>query len=236
MQHRSFWQNVKRAYVRYDQFMEKQGFYVVLCICLLTIALSALYTFHFRQQWQSSASSISVDEVMTAGVQEDEVLSEVRESLLVQSQSFDLNLPVVQEPFRLVQPVEGVVIRDFSILQPQLFEKARYWRVHPGIDIQAEYGTPVKACASGKVSNIWEDHELGLCVSIQHEHGYETFYAGLSDASYVQAGDPVVCGQTIAHVGNGVAAETDAGAHLHFEARKAGSAIDPVQLFLGVYE
>ena len=46
------WQRVKekwkRAYQRYDRMMEKQGFYVVLAVCVLVIGLSAFYTFYLR--------------------------------------------------------------------------------------------------------------------------------------------------------------------------------------------
>ena len=55
----------------------------------------------------------------------------------------------------------------------------------------------MSACAGGKVERVWQDNELGLCVLIDHENGYETLYAGLSSADYVQAGDPVIQGQTL---------------------------------------
>ena len=55
----------------------------------------------------------------------------------------------------------------------------------------------MSACAGGKVERVWQDNELGLCVLIDHENGYETLYAGLSSADYVQAGDPVIQGQTM---------------------------------------
>ena len=138
------------------------------------------------------------------------------------------------EPFRFSQPVNGFIDRDFSILEPQLFEAAHYWRVHPGIDLQADAGATVSACADGTVANVWEDHEMGLCIRIDHAYGYHTVYAGLSDASYVRRGDPVKSGQTIGHVGNGVLAESDALPHLHFEVRKGQTPIDPVELFLGL--
>ena len=51
MQINRFFVSVKKAYERYDRFMEKQGFGIVLAVCVLIILSSALYTFHFRQQW-----------------------------------------------------------------------------------------------------------------------------------------------------------------------------------------
>ena len=118
--------------------------------------------------------------------------------------------------------------------EPQYYPQANYWRLHPGIDLQAAYGTVVTACSDGQVLRVWEDNELGLCIRIRHAHGYESVYAGLSDASYVKAGDPVRQRQTIGHLGNGVLAESDAQPHLHFEVWKGSTAVDPVELFLGL--
>lgn len=116
----------------------------------------------------------------------------------------------------------------------QYFSYANYYRLHPGIDLTAAYGTPVKACAAGQVVRVWQSSELGLCVRIRHEHGYEAVYAGLSDASYVRAGDPVSQGQTIGHSGNGVLPESDAEPHLHLEVWLGETPVDPVELFLGI--
>lgn len=66
----------------------------------------------------------------------------------------------------------------------------------------------------GTVDAVWEDNQLGLCVRLNHEDGYQSLYAGLSNADYVRAGDPVAQGQTIGHAGNGVLAESDAEPHL----------------------
>ena len=226
----SFRNRLKRAWNRYDRFMEKQGFYLVLSVCVLVIILSALYTFHFREQWPEAPHD---EESLTAGsMQEVQSLAEAQ--ALVQS---DAPVQIPEEPkLRFSQPVEGFLDRDYSITEPQLFEAAHYWRVHPGIDLQAEYGTPVTACADGRVAEVEQDNEKGLCILISHDMGYQSIYAGLSDASYVRRGDPVHRGQTIGHVGNGVLAEADAEPHLHFEVWKGQTPVDPVELFLGVNE
>ncbi len=233
MQHRSrFWQGFRKAYAKYDQMMEKQGFYVVLVVCIAVIAASALYTFRFRENESFVAVPQTAEESVTAHTQNDQSVIEAQQ--LVQSQSAQaLPLPT-ETPFRFVQPLSGVTIREFSVTEPQLFEAARYWRIHPGIDLAAEYGSPVSAAASGNVSDVWQDNENGLCVRIMHEYGYETIYAGLSSAAYIRAGDYVAQGQTIGHVGNGVTAECDAQPHLHFEMWRNGSPVDPVKGFLGI--
>lgn len=232
MHQNSRWMDsIRRVYQRYDQFMEKQGFPIVLLVCVLVIALSALYTFHFRQQWTQESQADAMEAVEAGGNQQAQTLAQAQQ--LIASQVSAIAVPT-QAPFLFRQPVEGFLDRDYSMIEPQYFAKPNYWRVHPGMDFLADYGAPVSACADGTVVSVWQDRELGLCVRIEHGNGYESVYAGLSDASYVRKGDPVRTGQTIGHVGNGVLAEQDAQPHLHFEAWKGQTAVDPVDLFLGV--
>lgn len=222
---------IKHIYECYDRFMEKQGFGLVVVLCVTIIGYSALYTFQIRPKQFSNQqeSHASVEASMPQG----QTLLEAQE--LVSSSQKAIPVPS-ESPFVFSVPVEGFLERDFSMLEPQYFAAANYYRVHPGIDLQAEYGTPVKACADGETVAVWQDPELGLCVRIKHEQGHEAVYAGLSDASYLKTGDPVACGQTIGHVGNGVLAENDAKPHLHLEVWRGATAVDPVQLFLGIVQ
>lgn len=223
---------LRQAYAAYDRLMEKQGFTIVLVVCVLVIVLSALYTFHFRDEWYAQPVQDQGDVLTAGGNQNAQTLQEAQ-TLVKSQQAQALALPT-EAPFRFEQPVEGFLDRDFSMEEPQLFAQAHYWRVHPGIDLQADYGAIVSACVDGTVLRVWQDAEMGLCVRIRHKNGYESIYAGLSDASYVKEGDPVRCGHTIGHVGSGVLAEGDQQPHLHFEVWRGATAVDPVEMFLGV--
>lgn len=68
MQNSRFWQGVKRAYARYDRLMEKQGFYVVLGVCVLVIVLSAFYTFRMRDEAEEPPVSARQEEAQSAAV------------------------------------------------------------------------------------------------------------------------------------------------------------------------
>ena len=233
MQNNRFVEGLRRAYARYDRLMEKQGFYIVLAVCVLVILLSALYTFRLRDEWVEPPATVAEDDALAAGgAQQAQTLSEAK--ALVESRGAEQLAVPTEAPLRFSQPVEGFADRAFSMTEPQYFAGGNVWQVHPGIDLVAEFGTSVKACASGEVSDVWQDNQLGLCVRIAHEDGYESVYAGLSSADYVRAGDPVAQGQTIGHSGNGVLIEGDADPHLHFEIWKDGRPVDPVAAFLGV--
>ncbi|MDD3335291.1 MAG: M23 family metallopeptidase [Eubacteriales bacterium] len=232
MENSKFWQGIKRAYLRYDRMMEKQGFYVVLAVCVLVIVLSAFYTFRLREE--GGELSMNAEEAQTAGgTQNAQTLKEAQ--ALVASVGAEQKLELAtQSPFRLVQPLSGFLDRTFSDAEPQFFAQSNAWQIHAGVDFQAEYGAPVAACASGTVTKKAQDNELGLCVVIDHGNGYQTVYAGLSSADYVQVNDPVSQGQTIGHVGNGVLAENDGLPHLHLEVHKNGKPVDPLTVFLGL--
>ena len=67
MQNNRFLEGLRRAYARYDRLMEKQGFYIVLAVCVLVILLSALYTFQLRDQWESHLPADTGEEALAAG-------------------------------------------------------------------------------------------------------------------------------------------------------------------------
>jgi len=110
------------------------------------------------------------------------------------------------------------------------------WRRHPilghkilheGVDFAAPYGTPIHAAAAGVVADTGYKSGYGLTVDVQHGDGLVTRYAHASKL-LVKAGDLVEKGQQIAKVG---ATGRVTGAHLHFEVRVQGRALDPM-LFL----
>ena len=68
MQNNRFLEGLRRVYARYDRLMEKQGFYIVLAVCVLVILLSALYTFQLRDQWEEPpAAADTGEEALAAG-------------------------------------------------------------------------------------------------------------------------------------------------------------------------
>lgn len=98
--------------------------------------------------------------------------------------------------------------------------------LHRGLDIPAPPGTLVRAPADGTVLSVGPLGGYGLMLSIDHGYGLITRYAHLSDA-LVEAGDPVVRGQTIARTGN---SGRSTGPHLHYETILGGVAVDPLKL------
>lgn len=105
----------------------------------------------------------------------------------------------------------------------------RWGRMHEGIDIGAEMGTPIKAAAPGEVIESRPSSGYGYIIVIYHGDGLATLYAHMyAQTVKVQKGQKVVQGQVIAAVGsNG----RSTGPHLHFEVHKNGSPVDPMPYF-----
>jgi murein DD-endopeptidase MepM/ murein hydrolase activator NlpD len=110
------------------------------------------------------------------------------------------------------------------------------WRVNPwpefhrGLDLAANYGTPVHAAADGIVTSAGWDGGFGNKVDVNHENGYHTWYAHLSRFA-VSAGMRVRKGDVIAYVG---ATGEATGPHLHYQVMLGGQAIDPAPYLYGV--
>jgi murein DD-endopeptidase MepM/ murein hydrolase activator NlpD len=106
---------------------------------------------------------------------------------------------------------------------------------HPAIDIDEfpSGGNPVSAAAAGTVTFAGGSSccSYGLYVIVKHSDGYTTLYAHLSSYS-VSEGQEVTQGQLLGKSGS---TGRSTGAHLHFEVRKDGVAVDPLTLLPGSY-
>lgn len=99
------------------------------------------------------------------------------------------------------------------------------WQFHAGVDLRARRDT-VYSALPGTVAEVGRNSGLGRYIRINHGR-ISTIYAHLS-AIGVHPGQPVTAGQPIAITG---ATGRVTGAHLHFEVRLNGTAIDPARLF-----
>jgi murein DD-endopeptidase MepM/ murein hydrolase activator NlpD len=99
--------------------------------------------------------------------------------------------------------------------------------MHTGLDFRAEYGAPVRASGAGQVVGAEYAGAYGRMVEIDHGNGVTTRYAHLSSFA-VSPGQSVAAGTVIGRAGS---TGRSTGAHLHYETRIDGEAIDP-QRFL----
>ena len=98
---------------------------------------------------------------------------------------------------------------------------------HSGIDIPAPAGSRIVAAADGVVRLAGWHGGFGLTVIIDHGGGYSTLYAHNS-RNRVSVGQHVNRGDHIADVGT---TGVSTGNHLHFEIRRNGTPINPMQFW-----
>lgn len=117
-------------------------------------------------------------------------------------------------------PVEGRVGSSFGERQDPINGEGAF---HPGIDIDAPSGTPVRATADGDVIKAGLGAGYGREIEINHGHDVETLYGHLS-AIAVVPGEHVTRGQVIGYVGQTGRAT---GPHLHYEVRVHDVPVNP---------
>ena len=136
-----------------------------------------------------------------------------------------------QEELAFVAPVAGDIIKDFAMETLVYSKTLDEWCTHSGIDIKADKSTVVAASEKGTVESIKNDPRYGLTVIISHENGFKTVYSNLLTTEFVQEGEEVEKGQTIATVGDTASFEVADEPHLHFEIYKDGVAVNPTIYF-----
>jgi len=99
--------------------------------------------------------------------------------------------------------------------------------VHQGTDFNVDSGTPVIAVKDGVVSNSTLSADYGQAVLIDHDGGYSSLYAHLSNKQ-VSPGTRVLQGQEIGKSGKSGNAT---GPHLHYEVwHGPNNPVDPAEL------
>jgi len=115
-------------------------------------------------------------------------------------------------------------------MTPNFGEKRIYNNVprstHSGVDIEAAYGSPVRASNSGRVVLAKDLYFSGKTVIIDHGLGLFTFYCHFSRLN-VSRGEMVKKGAVIALAGS---TGRSTGPHLHWGVRLLGSRVDPAAL------
>lgn len=101
---------------------------------------------------------------------------------------------------------------------------------HPGIDLPAPTGTPIKSAASGYVAWAKKGTQYGNYVMIIHSNGLATLYAHMSRID-VKVDQFIPRGGVIGAVGS---TGLSTGPHLHFEVRKNGIPTNPMSYLTGL--
>ncbi len=122
---------------------------------------------------------------------------------------------------KYIWPVSGDITSYFGYRIHPILKKRKY---HTGLDISAGMGTPIAASDYAVVIFSGRNGGYGLMLTLDHGAGISTVYAHCSQLLATK-GQTVSKGQIIAKVGS---TGLSTGPHLHFEVRKDGVPVDPL--------
>lgn len=128
----------------------------------------------------------------------------------------------IVSPVEFIMPVKGEITSEFGERVHPVFKTVK---MHTGIDIDAELGTPIKSSSSGKVKQVGEDAINGKYIRIQSGK-YDVIYIHCYKVN-VKEGQLVKQGDIIGEVGD---TGLTSGPHLHFEIQLEGEAVNPMEL------
>jgi len=126
-------------------------------------------------------------------------------------------------------PIEGPVASSFGEREDPFKGEGAF---HSGIDIDAPYGTPVRAAGDGDVLDESMGSGYGKQVVLDHGHDVLTVYGHLSGIAVVP-GQHVIRGQVIGYVGQSGRAT---GPHLHYEVRVHNVPVNPHKYLRMTYQ
>ena len=212
-----------------------KGYYIALILCAVAIGISGYLYYRNANQQEPQVMAPTQDQDVLSPTEDDIHAVATQPTLPSVGDTTEPTTPQtpVQKPLKTGQPLTGETLTVYAMDSLCYNPTTRDWRVHDGIDLAAEAGTPVCAAAAGTVSATYEDDAMGTTVVITHEGGYVTVYSSLDPAISVSVGDYVDLGQTIGQVGNTALMESALGDHLHFSVSFEDVPMDPA-LFFGL--
>ena len=234
-------------------FFKKEGFYVILFICLCIVATVATITASNNRKLSSNQEAVQKEQANAANAlleQEKEYQGalQVKKENLAKSQVLK-PVPNIQKVTTgnlttsvsktvnatFTKPVvNGLLARAYSKdIDPVMWKTNGSYRTNLGIDIQAKIGEPVVAVMDGIVKEVGTDvdGQNGKMVIIDHGNGFITKYSNLDEKILVKINDKVTKKHQIGSVGNTSlnSYSEEYGPHLHFEVLQSSKNVDPAK-------
>jgi hypothetical protein len=155
-------------------------------------------------------------------------------AMYVQSNSYDELIELIKQKEQrmnnipAIRPLSGKDMKGissgFGMRTHPIFGDLR---MHTGIDLNAEGGSPIYSTGNGTVESSGWEGGYGNCVVIDHGFGFQSLYGHCKEL-LVKPGEKVKRGQKIATVGmTGIAS----GNHVHYEVRVKGRYDNPAKYF-----
>ena len=229
-------------------FVLGKGFYIVLFLCVATIGISGYYLMNSFTPGMERPAAGTPEVVLPdeSGVTQKDTppLAQAKpkpaEEPPVEPNKADKpQTPApAQQPVPVTPtastvyawPVEGEILRDFSVETLAYDQTMGDWRTHSGMDIAAAAGSDVLCMGDGVVKSVFEHDLMGVTVVVDHQNGVVSTYANLEAEPLAAAGQEVERGTVLGRVGATALAESALPSHLHLEVSRDGTPADPAEL------
>jgi murein DD-endopeptidase MepM/ murein hydrolase activator NlpD len=177
----------KNMFKKSSKLFDKEGFYVVLFVCLCIVAVAAVYisrnnadtvkkmtadnTTQIQQQQPDntvqvkddvSTNNATVPTMQPQNSTNTSSTSTVNKEVEKQAKKSDSSTEASSKSVvvNLAMPVEGDVTKDFDKENLKESKTMQQWETHEGIDIAADLGTEVKAAQNGKIVDVFKDDTI----------------------------------------------------------------------------
>lgn len=201
-------------------FFRKEGFYIVLFICLSIVAAIGTIVYKNAVDIKSQTeleNNEETNEAASVNVEEDKkdnskidkkdtgVSTEVPNAERAENKNNNATKAVIaSSEVKFIKPVEGALLRAYTYPKPVKISETEQ-RTIAGIDVEAKVGTDVKAAAEGIVESVGKGNEQeGICILIKHANGMKSKYCNLDAKTLVKNGDKVTNSTVIGKVGQSV--------------------------------
>lgn len=159
----------------------------------------------------------------------------ITKQLYIQSKSFDDVIDMAKNKEQMLRCIPGII--PIATKDLTRFASGFGYRIHPvyktrkfhkGVDLTSPRGTKIYASGDGVVKRAQFGRGYGKLVEIDHGYTYSSLYGHMSKI-LVKPGQQVKRGDVIGLVGS---TGTSTGPHLHYEVRKNGRPLNPVNYYM----
>jgi murein DD-endopeptidase MepM/ murein hydrolase activator NlpD len=233
----------KKFFSKTSNFFKKEGFYVILFVCLCVVATVAAVSSRTAKPKNPPVVNEATNEQAKATdnmpIIAEEPKVDYPGALQVQKQT-ETGITVPKTGTAAVsnsvdttfaKPVAGTLARAYSE-DPVWSDTTETFRPNFGMDIKADLGKDVVAVLDGKVVEVGDSKQgYGIEVVIDHQNGLKSVYSNLDPNGLVTKGKAVKKGEKIGKVGNTTLRTSyeKYGSHLHFAVLKGKEYVDPAK-------
>lgn len=224
---------------KFQNYWKKNGFYTVLTVALVVV-LSISGIAGYRSGIADKAAAENAAEFSQAEHNAPDILDESAD--MVSGNTSDtaasadetgaaeaVNAEVSEtfgEEAEVVWPVEGEILKEFSMDTTIYFDTLDQYRCNPALLIKADVNQEVVAGFGGTVESIEEDSVNGVVVTVDLGNGYKMSYGQMKDLT-VEEGDSIVKGQALGNVAQPTKYFSEEGSHLYLAMTKDDVPVNP---------